>query len=237
LVAIGEQQVNYPVTVSKYAHDLYANYRSSGNVDVLDKFYINANWLRDNCVYTKYGFCSWRTEPAYTPYETGTDWPSAMAQGQAISVMISAYSLTQDTNYLKVAQDAMAAFFYPANVKGVKSDWDGGVWYEEYASENPAHVLNGFIVAMAGIYDAVELLDNESAKIAFDLGIENLKTKLTRYDVDFTSLYDQNDQQLRFANANANAKARSLDGYHELHILQLAWLYQKSSRSAIFSYV
>jgi len=231
LVSIGSEQVNYPVTVSKYAHDLYAHYKSTGDTTSLDKFYINANWLRDNCVYTDYGFCSWRTAPAYTPYETGTDWPSAMAQGQAISVMISAYSLSQDTSYLKVAEDAISAFFYPAEKKGVMSNWEGGVWYEEYASENPAHVLNGFIFSMAGLYDAVDLLDSEAAKIAFNLGIENLKNKLTRYDADFTSLYDQNDQQLRFA----NAKARSLDGYHELHILQLAWLYQVTQEPLFLS--
>ncbi|PCI59732.1 MAG: hypothetical protein COB35_10615 [Gammaproteobacteria bacterium] len=222
LAPIGDQKVHYPVTVSKYAHDLYASYRATGDITVLDRFYINALWLRDNCIYTNYGFCSWRTEPEYAPYYTGTDWSSAMAQGQAISVMISAYALTKDLSYLKVAQDAISAFLYPAEVKGVKSSWGNDVWYEEYTSNNPAHVLNGFIFSMAGLYDAVDLLADESAKFAFDQGIIALKNKLDFYDVDFTSLYDVNDEQLRFA----NAKAKSLDGYHELHILQLAWLYQ-----------
>jgi len=222
LAPIGDQLVHYPVTVSKYAHDLYANFRSTGDINVLDRFYINAIWLRDNCVYTQYGFCSWRTEPEYTPYKTGKDWPSAMAQGQAISVMISAYSLTKDHRYLKVAQDALAAFFYPSEVKGVKSSWDGYDWYEEYTSLEPVHVLNGFLFSMAGLFDAVELLGDESARIAFDNGIVALQNKLADYDVDFTSLYDQEPDQLRFA----SAKTKSLDGYHELHILQLAWIYK-----------
>lgn len=222
LVDISGQKVHYPVTVSKYAHDLYANYRSSKDPLVLDKFFINAHWLRDNCIYTLYGFCSWRTEPEYTPYTTGFDWSSAMAQGQAISVMISAYSLTQDDAYLKVAQDAIAAFHYPGKVKGVNSDWDGYVWYEEYTSEKPAHVLNGFLFAIAGLYDAMELLNDSSAKLAFESGIVALKEKLDVYDADFTSLYDNEVEQKRFASAKTN----SLDGYHELHILQLAWVFQ-----------
>lgn len=222
LVAIGDEKVHYPVTVSKYAHDLYANYKSTKDPLVLDKFFINANWLRDNCIYTDYGFCSWRTEPEYKPYNTGFDWPSAMAQGQAISVMISAYSLTQDSIYLKVAQDAIAAFHYPGNLKGVNSDWDGVVWYEEYTSESPERVLNGFLFSLAGLYDGVELLNDSSAKVAWENGLIALKEKLDIYDVEFTSLYDYGLVQKRFA----SAKTTSLDGYHELHILQLAWLFQ-----------
>jgi len=222
LFKIGDEEVHYPVTVSKYAHDLYASYLINDSAETLELFYINANWLRDNCIYTPYGFCSWRTAPAYTPYKTGPDWPSAMAQGQAISVMISAYSITKDSSYLKVAQDAIAAFNYPGELKGVNSQWDEYYWYEEYTSEEPARVLNGFLFAIAGLYDALELLDDETAEIAFEQGVLALKNKLHLYDADFTSLYDNEQAVKRYA----SAKGRSLDGYHELHIFQFAWLYQ-----------
>lgn len=221
LVPIGSEMVHYPVTVSKYAHDLYANFLITGDDDIYDKFIINADWLKNNCIYTNYGFCSWRTEPAYTPYNTGDDWASAMGQGQSISVLISAASLTGDSSYLSVAQDAVAAFYYPGNVKGVNSTWDDHLWYEEYTSESPEHVLNGFLFSVAGLYDAMELLNDVSAENLWIEGMKALESKLSLYDAGFTSLYDNADVK-RFA----NAKGRSLDGYHELHILQLAWLYQ-----------
>lgn len=231
LVDIEGQLVHYPVTVSKYAHDLYANYLLTNDAAVYGKFIINVNWLRDNCIYTEYGFCSWRTEPSYSGYNTGPDWASAMAQGQAISALISASSLTQDSSYMKVAQDAIAAFYYPGELKGVSSKWGDNIWYEEYTSETPARVLNGFLFALAGLYDAAMIAEDESAKLLWAQGLDVLAKKIDLYDADFTSLYD-NDVIKRFA----NAKTATLDGYHELHVLQLSWLYQVTQNELFLEY-
>jgi heparosan-N-sulfate-glucuronate 5-epimerase len=225
LIVYGGVQTPYHVNLSKLAQGYYASIRKGqAQAADLDQFLLIANWLRDNCEYTPYGFCSWRAYFDIPAYRLPTGWTSAMAQGQGISALISAYALTNDVSYFNVAMDAVAAFNYPISLKGVRSNYDGVGWYEEYGSEEmPAHVLNGFLFALAGLYDAYELAGSFVAHQAFIEGARSLEQRLDRFDMGFTSAYD--DSPLKQI---ASAIGDIPDLYHELHIAQLAWLYGKT---------
>jgi hypothetical protein len=218
----------YPVSVAQYAYDLYSHYNRFQTQETLDKFLVVAAWLRDNCVYTQYGFCSYRSDFSIDAYKLTTDWITAMGQGQAISSLIAAHYLTGDDSYAEVAYDAVSAFLYPISVKGMTADFDGVVWYEEYGSEEmPAHVLNGFLFALSGLHHFNQVYAESFSSYVFNTGVDSLAKNIKLYDFDFTTRYDYSPlQQL------ASTKGGP-DIYHEIHIYQLAWLYSVTGNTEI----
>lgn len=227
----------YSVAIAAYGYDLYKalykNYLSKGlvNNELQDKFIIVAEWLKDNCVYTEYGFCSFRSYFDIDIYRINTDWTSAMGQGQALSVLAAAHYLTGDQRYAEVAFDALAAFLYPIHEKGVTADFEGQLWYEEYGSEEmPVHVLNGFIFSLSGIYDLNRIYNDQVSSKILNVGIESLKNNIKYYDWNFTSLYSYSPLY-HLASAKSGP-----DAYHELHIFQLAWLYNVTGEDVFKTY-
>ncbi len=77
-------------------------------------------------------------------YKLQPGWTSAICQGLAASAFIRAYQLTDDKVYLKTAKSCLTYVLDPNNqllIKGPSTGW----WAEEYPSEPPSYVLNGFI--------------------------------------------------------------------------------------------
>lgn len=225
----------YHVDLSKIAQVYYA-YVQKHNFPPKEtaEFVAMAEWLRDNCVYTEWGFCSWRAQFDIPAYSLPDDWTSAMAQGQAITVLLYAYAVTQDESYIEVLSDAIAAFNYPISEKGVVADFSGNRFYEEYGSEDkPAHVLNGFLFALAGLHEVAELAGSQTAKQAFEQGVESLKQTLHFFDLGFTSRYDYSHlDQIASTKGGGNG-----DLYHEIHIAQLALIYQITNDEIIKEYL
>ncbi|HET8817578.1 MAG TPA: D-glucuronyl C5-epimerase family protein [Pseudidiomarina sp.] len=215
----------FPSQIAQVAQSYYTKL-STGNYTAEEEadFIAQVSWLRDNCQSVEpYKFCSWQATFELPAYRLPDNWTSSMGQGFGISVLISAYAWTRDETYLDVAKDALLAFAYPVAMKGVVADYDGVPWYEEYGSEtDPAHVLNGFLFALAGVYDAFELMGSNTAKQYFDIGADSLAQRIDRFDLGFGSYYD--DSHLEQV---AIAKGSVGDHYHELHIFQLAWLYNR----------
>ena len=107
-------------------------------------------------------------------------WISALAQGQAISVLVRAHTATCDQRYLDAAELALQPLTRPVADDGVAADWDGVLWLEEYPGENSQHVLNGFEFTLIGLHD----LADRSA-LAHDLweqGVASLAAKIGVYD-------------------------------------------------------
>ena len=119
-------------------------------------------------------------------------WRSALAQGQAISVLVRAHGLTGDDRYAKAAQKGYNAFRYLAkdHEGGVLDKHDGEVWLEEYIVEPHNHVLNGFIWAMWGVREYAVYFDDQHAKQLWNDCLDTLKSNLHRYDLGFWTTYD-----------------------------------------------
>ncbi|HAD47903.1 MAG TPA: hypothetical protein DCF92_03585, partial [Idiomarina sp.] len=104
LFEYGTETDYFPIQISKVTQSLYnVIYQEQATQTQQELFIAMSNWLRDNCVYTKWGFCSWQTQLDVAAYQLPDNWTSAMAQGQGISALISAYALTGDNSYLQVA--------------------------------------------------------------------------------------------------------------------------------------
>lgn len=183
-----------PVGVAHYALGNWDLYLSTKQAQYREKFLRMADWFCENLV-IKGDFGVWEYHFDYPRFLLKAPWPSAMSQGEAISVLVRAYQITQEKRYLECAELALASFKAPLKEGGVRyRDEDGFIWYEEYPSlVEPPHVLNGFIFALFGLYDFYKITGSEEAHALFNEGIGTLKANLGRWDLGFWSRYDLTD--------------------------------------------
>lgn len=180
-----------PVGIAQYALGNWNLFLNSGKVRYKRQFLKIASWLCENLV-SKGNFGVWEYRFDYPRFQLKCPWPSAMAQGLGISVLVRAYQLTKDERYLNCAKLALGAFEVPIKQGGILyEDTKGFIWYEEYPSSiDPPHVLNGFIFALLGPYDFYRVTGDSKAHRIFEEGIKTLVANIERYDMGFWSRYD-----------------------------------------------
>lgn len=192
--------------------------RSSSN---LDNFLVAAKWFLSNQNDNGGWSVPIARSIANNQLFLSSGWHSAMAQGHAMSVLIRAYDLLNDTIYLEAAGKALAIFEMTAAAGGVSNDLFGHPWYEEYPTIPGTYVLNGFMYSLIGLYDFSQVPSNfaSKARSLFDKGITSLKMFLALYDTGSGSIYDLRHFTLKTAPNIARWD------YHAVHIYLLKWLY------------
>lgn len=145
-------------------------------------------------------------------YRLVPPWLSAMAQGEAASLLVRLARITSDGRYAEAAVEAMRPMRRPSSEGGVVARLDGGVFLEEYPTDPPSYVLNGGIFALWGCYDVAVGLGDDSARALFDEAVETLAGNIDRYDLGYWSRYDLFPHRL----TNISSLA-----YHRLHTDQL----------------
>jgi hypothetical protein len=134
---------------------------------------------------------------ANNQYSLGKGWTSAMYQGQGISAFLRAYQLFDNDEYLQIANKLFSYFRFSYGEGGVtRLDKDGNIWLEEYPTEPPSYVLNGFIYAMLGIVDLYRVTKNQAALQLFNRCLQTVVKNMRKYHVWYWSLYDQGKSQL-----------------------------------------
>jgi heparosan-N-sulfate-glucuronate 5-epimerase len=233
-VYIGKQR--YPITIAQRAlvcWDKDDVYVQAGHYYPFDdkpqgydeQGFLNcAKWIVNNTT-SHDDYVVWETNFPSEHYNLTAPWRSAMAQGQCIQVLVRAYKVTGDDNYLELARKALNAFYVEVENGGVTLKGDGGWWYEEYADEGGANprVLNGHIFALEGIYEYYAATNDAEAKYLFDMGILALKTHLPDYDSGTWTYYDTLGEM-------------ATEGYHKLHITQMSHLYDLTNDSVFQQY-
>ena len=136
---------------------------------------------------------AWYTDRPLTKYDLAPGWISAMGQGEAISVLLRAHSLTGNERYLGLANEAFEPFDLDVAEGGVQRCIDGHVVLEEYATAKPAAILNGWIFALFGVHELATTTGHERARRLFDQTFDGLVSLLPRYDVGWWSRYSLYD--------------------------------------------
>jgi heparosan-N-sulfate-glucuronate 5-epimerase len=139
-------------------------------------------------------------------------WLSAMAQGEAASLLVRIFNETGDERYAEAARRALLPLSVDAVAGGVRAMLDGLSVPEEYPTQPPSFVLHGAIFALWGLYDVGAALDDASASDAFEEALDTLAENLHRWDLGYWSRYDL------FPHAVLNVASSF---YHDLHINQL----------------
>jgi hypothetical protein len=149
-------------------------------------------------------------------YRIEPPWASAMAQGEAASLLIRAARTLDEPELGAKAVQAAAALLEPDG-RLVYSTPEGPV-LEEYPTDPPAHVLNGWISALWGLYDVAAEMRRQTGdggphEAAFMAGAACLARRLPSYALSrHWSRYDVYPHPL----VNVATPA-----YHRLHIEQL----------------
>jgi heparosan-N-sulfate-glucuronate 5-epimerase len=192
----GERRYYSVVYIIQYGlilHDLsIKGIKADENKQILLKL---IDWLTGNCEEFKDSIV-WRSEEN-THYHLKKGWISAMYQGQAISFFLRMSQLFNEPKYIEFSEKIFAYFRYDYNEGGAKRiDANGYLWFEEYPTNPPSYVFNGFVYTIFGILDYFRVTKNEDAKLVYDKCISTLTNNIHKYDLWYWSRYDQLKQEL-----------------------------------------
>lgn len=191
-------QKNYfPINIAQYAFMIHADYIENNSEEKIQ--------ILNNCLYKleelktedeKYAI--WWHHYDEVKYNISAPWASAMAQGEIISFYLRMYQINNNESLL---QTAIKAFNFLNNVeyenKGVRRYLENGtIWLEEYPSNPPSFVLNGFIYAVFGLFDLYRVTKNNQVKALLNQCIESLKTNIDKFDTGYWSRYDLYKKEL-----------------------------------------
>lgn len=184
-------KVEQPVVIAQYALGLSSllSKDNFNNPEFEKKFINTANWFAKNKQPFRDGV-GWFINILHPHYGLNAPWISAMAQGEAISVLTRAAKISKDDLYEKIAIDALVPFEYDVAEGGIVNYFNSIPVYEEAPSTpKTMAVLNGFIFSLFGLYDLYLLNKNSKANSLFNKGIESLIKLLPYYDIKRWSNY------------------------------------------------
>lgn len=226
------EHMYHPVQIASFGNIQYSNFIHTNDKSFLEDaikqaiYFVNASDNDD-------GFLFYSIDDYIVPGtkdKLKAPWPSAMAQGQALSLLSRIYKNTGEAKYLTACKKILIPITLPVDKGGVKGDFNGHVFYEEYPSKSyPTHVLNGFMFTLIGLYDCYENTRLPLAKTLYEQGIETLKYALPYFDNHNISLY-------HLGHLNGTGMPVFIDPkYHLIHINQLNFFYG-IEKAEIFKY-
>jgi heparosan-N-sulfate-glucuronate 5-epimerase len=128
----------------------------------------------------------WPFTFAVSKYGLESGWCSAMAQGQVASVFVRQHLRTGDDRWGEYALAALRPLVLKSELV---SETPAGPVLEEAPSNPPSHILNGWIYALWGLWDAAVDLDDKDAEKTFAESMVALRAKLPAYDVGWWTRY------------------------------------------------
>jgi heparosan-N-sulfate-glucuronate 5-epimerase len=132
---------------------------------------------------------AWYTDLLVPKFGLTHPWPSAMGQGEAISVLLRAHRLTGEARYAEVAAAALEPMVVDVDDGGVARRLDGHLVLEEYPTPGRVGaVLNGWIFALFGLHELGRHGHPPAADV-FAESMHGLLSLLPRYDVGWWSCY------------------------------------------------
>lgn len=220
MVRRGSGYVHNPVTISQYGLQQFSYWSANGDASARHKAVLQANWLIRN-----QDPATGRWSYGY-PFSVGgmsetlpAGWSSAMAQGQAISLLSRIYrAFPTKGTYRTAALRAKWPLRRSVIEGGLTAQFMGMPHYEEYPTSTPCLALNGFQFTLVGLWDGAQNLDDGEAQQFFDEGWRTMVETLPHYDVVSTSAYHLGHL------TKPPRKVHNADHYHRIHVMLLGVL-------------
>ncbi len=150
-----------------------------------------ADWLVENLAVWRRDLAAWVFHFDLPFYGPKRPWISALAQGQAISLLLRANQIRCNEAYEEACQRAVRVFYHTIPQGGVVRNFpDDAMAFEEYPTAEPSLVLNGMLFALLGLHDHAEYFNDARAKTCFKAGVLGVKKNLHLYDTGYWNLYD-----------------------------------------------
>jgi len=182
--------IYFPINIAQYGFILHAEWLETKSENTLITLKNCINVL-ESLKSEKNGTFVWHHNHYEAKYKIDSPWASAMAQGEVISFYLRMYQILKNAFLLDTAIKAYEFLKFDYKDGGVRRiDNNGYLWFEEYPSNPPSYVLNGFIYTIFGLYDLYRVTQRTDVKKDIDLCIETLKSNLHKFDAGYWSYYD-----------------------------------------------
>lgn len=192
------EDILFPVAIFQYALGCWDLYQLNSDTRYDRKFIACADWALEtqepNGAWNNFFF-------AYPKNPYG-----AMAQGEAISVLVRAWSVTKEDKYLVAAKSAADFMLKSVEDGGTSRYTENGLVLLEY-THLPA-VLNGWVFSVFGLYDLCIVCNEEKYKDALDKTLRTLEKTMPKFDCGYWSNYDLDNHI-------------ASPFYHHLHVAQM----------------
>src|SRR5262249_37279608 len=166
-----------PTSIAQFALAHWNAYLATGKDTHRQAFLRQAEWLLDHEEVIADGVGAWPIEFGMPKYGANPHWLSALAQGNVLSVLSRAHLLTGARPFLASAPRAVRAFQRDILDGGVQIRvGDDGCFFEEVAVYPAAHILNGFLLALFGLYDYVALTQDREIDALIRESLRTLHT-------------------------------------------------------------
>lgn len=181
----------HPTIIAQYALAHWNAYIEAEDQRHVQAFMTQANWLVTHETQFADDRGGWPMPFHSHRYNALSPWLSALTQGNGISVLVRAHHLTGNDVFLQVARRAIRTFELDIKEGGVAvSIGEKGVFFEEVATCPPAHILNGHILALFGLYDYVALTNDSSIADLIQRSLVTLHSLINEFDAGYWSYYD-----------------------------------------------
>ncbi|MFC7491488.1 MULTISPECIES: D-glucuronyl C5-epimerase family protein [unclassified Knoellia] len=228
----GATWVYNPVTISQYGLQQFSYYRRDASAAALHKAVVQAGWLLAN---QEKPSGLWRYNYAFgvggMSETLAAGWASAMAQGQAMSLLTrigSAYPTKP--GYVTGARLALQPLLKPVSQGGLSAKFHGLTYLEEYPTLTaPTFALNGFQFTLIGLWDLAAAGDS-GARALFQECLATMIYALPHHDAITTSAY-----HLGHLTKPAR-KIHHAAHYHRIHVLLLDALQSVAPNAVITFY-
>ena len=191
-VSAHEMPVGYhPTAIARYALAHWNKYLATGVENHRKTFLTQAVWLVEHEVRIGDDAGGWPASlPHHNAHRKGP-WLSALIQGNALSVLIRAYRLTQKEVFLEVAQRTVRTFERDILDGGVRAPiCEDGIFFEEIAIYPASHRLSGFIFALIGLYDYATSTNDDLIQGLIQHSLETMHDLLGEFDTGFWTRAD-----------------------------------------------
>ena len=216
MLNIAGNAVYHPVYMIQYALSEYGFFLSSHDKSHLETAKRISDWLLDNQdANNGYWYYPYNFTHVFTKYVLKAPWASAMAQGQAISLLTRMYQTTNDNKYLVAAVKATTMLDVPILSGGLASELWGHTVYEEYPTIPYSITLNGFMFCALGIYDLTQSTDDKHVSELWNKAKDTLTFMVPLYDGDIMSTYCLSHVTM------GNIERQWAEGYNSIHVTML----------------
>ena len=210
--------VHHYTTLCSFALGMWEKYIETGQEEPKQKFLDIAEFLLKSSVTIAdhINFLDFEDE------SESFGMPCAMNQGEAISVLVRAHSLTKRSEFLECAYKASKAFEVSLENGGVVGQTrNSNPWYLEAGKQ----ILNGHCYATIGLFELYKYDGNSEVKKLFEQGVKSIESEIELFDTGFWSYYWL-DTPRYIASIM----------YHNLHIIQLEFLGKVTNNVSILNF-
>jgi hypothetical protein len=207
----------HPTYVAQYALVRWNEYLRTKDEKHLQAFLTQARWFVEHERRIGDDAGGWPLPFPNHEFYAPKSWLSALTQGEGVAIVVRAYRVTGEDTFLQVARRAVRTFEMDISDGGVCSTiGENGLFFEEVAVCPAAHILNGYILGLFGLYDYIALTNDRHVAERVQRSLDTLHTIIDDFDLGYGSRYD------------LLLRRPASRFYHALHVILLKALAQYS---------